>query len=206
MTGMAQPYPYRLIFVRHGQTPYNAENRLQGQRDVPLDGKGRQQAEAVGRYLAAHRGPDLARMAAAGAFWASPLARTRQTMELMRVAMGLPLQPYHLDARLMELSFGDWEGLTWDEVRARDSAGVKARQADKWNYAPPHGESYARLVKRVQPWLDERTGDALVVAHGGVARVLLAMLAGKAPEAAAEAGIWQGRALIFDKGAATWVG
>jgi broad specificity phosphatase PhoE len=203
MTGMAQPYPYRLIFVRHGQTPYNAENRLQGQRDVPLDGKGRQQAEAVGRYLAAHRGADLARLAAAGAFWASPLARTRQTMELMRVAARLPLQPYYLDARLMELSFGDWEGLTWDEVRARDPAGVKARQADKWNYAPPHGESYARLVKRVQPWLDERTGDALVVAHGGVARVLLAMLAGKAPEAAAEAGIWQGRALIFDKGAAT---
>jgi broad specificity phosphatase PhoE len=203
---MAQPYPYRLIFVRHGQTPYNAENRLQGQRDVPLDGKGRGQAEAVGRFLGGRLGADLARLDAAGAFWASPLARTRQTMELMRSAMGLPPQPYRLDARLMELSFGDWEGLTWDEVKARDAAGVKARQADKWDYAPPHGESYAGLVKRVQPWLDEATGDALVVAHGGVARVLLAMLAGMAPEAAAEAGIWQGRALIFDKGAATWAG
>jgi broad specificity phosphatase PhoE len=203
---MAQPYPHRIVFVRHGQTPYNAENRLQGQRDVPLDGKGREQAEAVGRFLRGHLGADVARLNAAGAFWASPLGRTRQTMELARVAMGLPPQPYRLDARLMELSFGAWEGLTWDEVKVRDAAGVKARQADKWDYAPPHGESYAEMVGRIRPWLDEREGDALVVAHGGVARVLLALLAGMAPADAAEAEVWQGRALIFDKGAATRVG
>jgi broad specificity phosphatase PhoE len=203
---MARPYPYRVIFARHGQTAYNAENRLQGQRDIPLNGKGREQASAIGRFLHDHLGAEFMRLDAIGAFWASPLGRTRQTMELARVAMGLPPQPYRLDARLMELSFGDWEGLNWDEVEARHPEGVKARRADKWSFAPPHGESYADLVERVKTWLAERDNDVFMVAHGGVARVLLALLAGVATSVAADAEIWQGRALIFDKGEFSWFG
>jgi probable phosphoglycerate mutase len=203
---MAPPYPHRIIFVRHGQTAYNAENRLQGQRDTPLDGKGRAQAAAVGRFLRDHMGGEIARLDAQGAFWASPLQRTRHTMEIMRAEMGLPPQSYRVDARLMELSFGDWEGLTWDTVGARDPAGVEARIDDKWDFAPPGGESYAMLVARLRPWLDARDGDVLAVAHGGVARAFLAMLAGIAPDRAASAEIWQGRALIFDKGGFSWIG
>jgi broad specificity phosphatase PhoE len=203
---MAQPYPHTIVFLRHGQTSYNAENRLQGQRDVPLDGKGREQASAVGRFLRDHMGAEMARLNAQGAFWASPLERTRQTMELARVAMGLPPQPYRLDARLMELTFGDWEGLTWDEVGARDPAGIRARAADKWRFTPPEGESYATLVERVRPWLEERDGDAFVVAHGGVARAFMVILAGVATSVAATADIRQDRALIFDKGQFSWVG
>ena len=203
---MAQPYPYRIIFLRHGQTSYNAENRLQGQRDIGLNGKGREQAGAVGRFLQGHLGAELLRIEAAGAFWASPLGRTRQTMELARAAMGLPPESYRVDARLEELSFGDWEGLNWDEVEAKYPEGVKARQADKWDFAPPRGESYAGLVERVKPWLAERDSDTFIVAHGGVARALLAILADIAPPLAAEAEIWQGRALIFDKGGFSWIG
>ena len=203
---MAPPYPYRIVFVRHGQTTYNAENRLQGQRDTPLDGKGRAQAAAVGRFLRDHIGEEIARLEAQGAFWASPLRRTRDTMEIARAAMGLAPRTYRLDARLLELTFGDWEGLTWDSIRARDPAGVQARAEDKWNFAPPGGESYAMLVARLRPWLDERAGDVLVVAHGGVARALLVMIAGVAPDIAAAAEIWQGRALIFDSGGHSWVG
>jgi broad specificity phosphatase PhoE len=62
------------------------------------------------------------------------------------------------------------------------------------------------LADRLKPWLAELAGEAFVVAHGGVARALLAMLAGAPPNVAASADIWQGRALIFDKGGATWVG
>jgi len=203
---MAPPYPHRIVFVRHGQTSYNAENRLQGQRDVPLDGKGRAQAGAVGRFLRDHMGGEMARLDAEGAFWASPLRRARRTMELARVAMGLPPRSYRLDARLMELTFGDWEGLTWDAVGARDAAGLKARAADKWGFTPPGGESYATLVERVRPWLDERDGDVFVVAHGGVARAFMVILADVATSIAASANIWQGRALIFDKGEFLWVG
>jgi broad specificity phosphatase PhoE len=203
---MAQPYLHRIIFVRHGQTSYNAENRLQGQRDVPLDGKGREQAGAVGRYLRDHLGEEMARLDAAGAFWASPLMRTCQTMELARAAIGLPPRPYRLDARLKELTFGDWEGLNWDEIAARDSKGVEARNADKWSFAPPHGESYAGLAARVASWLDERDGDTLMVAHGGVARVLMTIVAGVAQSVAAGAPIAQGRVLIFDRSAFSWFG
>ena len=203
---MAPRYPHRIVFVRHGQTSYNAENRLQGQRDVPLDGKGRAQAAAVGRFLRGHMGGEMARLDAEGAFWASPLRRARRTMELARVAMGLPPRPYQLDARLMELTFGDWEGLTWDAVRARDPAGLRARAADKWRFTPPGGESYAALVERLRPWLDERDGDVFVVAHGGVARALMVILAGVATSIAASADIWQGRALIFERGEFSWAG
>ena len=113
------PFPYRLIFLRHGETAYNAENRLQGQRDIPLNARGREQARSVGRTLAARIGAEIEQLEAAGAFIASPLVRARQTMEIARQAMGLPPGAYRLDAALKELSFGDWEGLTWPEVEAR---------------------------------------------------------------------------------------
>jgi probable phosphoglycerate mutase len=203
---VAQPYQHRIVFVRHGQTPFNAESRLQGQRDIPLDGRGRAQSGAVGRFLCDHLGAEMARLEAADAFWSSPLGRTRETMELVRVAMGLPPRSYRLDARLKELTFGDWEGLTWAEVETKYPGAEKVREADKWVFAPPEGESYAALAARVQAWLDERDGDAFVVAHGGVARALMFLLAGVAPSAAANTEIWQGRALIFDKGAFFWAG
>src|SRR5208282_3126418 len=117
-------FPYRIIFVRHGETPYNAENRLQGQRDVPLNARGREEARAVGRTLRARIGPEIDRLEAAGAFVASPLLRARETMELVRAAMDLPPKRYRLDAALLELTFGEWEGLTWAEVRARDAAAL----------------------------------------------------------------------------------
>ena len=58
----------------------------------------------------------------------------------------------------------------------------------------------------MKTWLDERDGDAFVVSHGGVARAFMAMLAGVAPSTAANVEIWQGRALIFEKGACAWIG
>jgi len=125
---------------------------------------------------------------------------------LARAAMGLAPQAYRLDARLKELSFGEWEGMSWREVARDDSAGLKARKADKWGFAPPGGESYAMLAQRVQTWLRERDGDSFVAAHGGVGRALMVLLAGVADDVADSADIWQGRALIFDKGAFTWVG
>ena len=134
-------FRHRLIFVRHGETPYNAENRLQGQRDIPLGARGRDQASAIGRTLRAKIGTEIDRLEAADAFIASPLLRTRETMELVRDAMGLAPGRYRLDPALKELTFGDWEGLTWAEVRARDPKGVVARHANKWNCVPPRAKA-----------------------------------------------------------------
>jgi broad specificity phosphatase PhoE len=199
-------FSHRLIFVRHGETPYNAENRLQGQRDIPLGQRGRDQASAVGRTLRARIGAEIDRLEAAEGFVASPLLRTRETMELARGAMDLKPVRYRLDPALKEITFGDWEGLTWPEVKARDPKGAAARHADKWNFAPPNGESYAMLTARVRGWLETVTADAFVVSHGGVARSLMTLIAGVPGPVAADAPIVQGRALVFANGACAWIG
>ena len=199
-------FSHRLIFVRHGETPYNAENRLQGQRDIPLGQKGRDQASAVGRTLRARIGPQIDRLEAEEAFVASPLLRTRETMELARDAMALKPLRYRLDPQLKELTFGDWEGLTWPEVRARDPKGAAARHLDKWNFVPPNGESYAMLATRIRAWLDTQTADAFIVSHGGVARALMTLVAGVPGAAAADAPVVQGRALVFENGGCAWIG
>ncbi len=198
-------YP-KILFIRHGETDYNAQGRLQGQRDVPLNPRGREQARAVGRSLLRLRGTEIAGLDAACAFVASPLSRARETMELARTAMEFEPGAFQLDARLKELGFGEWEGLTWAEVRGRDPAGLKARHADKWNFTPPGGESYAMLAARLRSWLDEQAGDIFVAAHGGVARALAVLIAGLAPEVAMEIDIWQGRAIAFAEGGYSWVG
>jgi broad specificity phosphatase PhoE len=200
------PFPYRLVFVRHGETSYNAENRLQGQLNVPLNQRGRDQARAIGRTLRARLGEEIDRLEVADAFVASPLQRARQTMELARAAMGLPPERYRLVLALMELTFGEWEGLTWPEVQARDPKAVKARRVDKWAFVPPNGESYAMLAGRVKEWLATLSGDAFIVSHGGVARALMTLIAGVPPEIAAKTPIVQGRAIVFDKGRYGWIG
>jgi broad specificity phosphatase PhoE len=198
-------FPHRLIFVRHGETAYNAENRLQGQLDTPLNARGREQARAVGGTLRTLLGPEIDRLDEAQAFFASPLERARDTMEIARDAMGLPPSGYQLDPILRELSFGAWEGLTWREIETRDPKGVRVRKHDKWSFVPPHGESYFMLAERLRSWLSGLTGDAFVVSHGGVARALMWLLASVGQAKAAETPIAQGRALRFENGACRWI-
>ena len=191
----------RLYFVRHGETDWNVAGRLQGQRDVPLNGRGRDQASAVGRLLRDMLAPNVADLD----YVASPLQRTRETMGLLRVAMGLPAEPFAMDDRLKEIAFGQWEGRTWRDIRKSEPQTAQARDADRWGYVPPEGESYAMLAERVKPWLASLDGDTLVVSHGGVARVFLVLLAGMSPCEAPAAPIEQGRVLVIEGGQASWV-
>jgi broad specificity phosphatase PhoE len=195
---------HRLVFLRHGETDWNAEGRLQGRQDIPLNPKGRHQAEKAGRTVAkiigaaALRSPDLL-------FQSSPLTRTRQTMEIARAAMGLPIHEYALEDRLVELTFGEWEGLTWPEVKARSPQAASWREGHKWGFIPPGGESYAMLAERLRPWIADLDREAVVVSHGGVARALMSLLGGMPEEQAALADIWQGRALVFHNGGFSWI-
>jgi broad specificity phosphatase PhoE len=189
----------KLYFVRHGETDWNAERRLQGRRDIPLNALGRQQAVRCGELLR--------NLLAAGgttpqqfAFIASPLSRARETMEILRAGLGVPSQDYTTDARLAELSFGKWEGLTYKEVRALDRSVLATRDRDKWNFQPPGGESYAQLLVRVREWHDGLTGDAIIVAHGGVARALLVLYAVKRPAEAPLGDVAQGVVYEFAPG------
>jgi broad specificity phosphatase PhoE len=181
-----------IYFVRHGETDWNAAARLQGQQDIPLNDLGRVQAEEAGRRLSrlVERCQDLD-------YVASPMDRTRETMERLRVAIGLEPTGYRLDGRLVELTFGEWEGLTWKELRRRHPEAAAARQRDKWGYVPPRGESYAMLAERVRPVLQDLTRDTVMVSHGGVARALLALVGGVPAREAASVDIWQGRVLVI---------
>jgi len=199
-------FVHRLIFVRHGETAYNAENRLQGQLDTPLNARGREQARAIGGTLRSLLGAEIDRLDEAQAFFASPLERARETMDIARDAMGLKPGRYHLDPVLKELSFGVWEGLTWPEIEARDAQGSRARRKDRWAFVPEGGESYAMLADRLRPWLDGLSEHAFVISHGGVARVLMALIAGIPPAKAVRTPIIQGRAILFENGGYSWIG
>lgn len=197
--------PHRLVFIRHGETDWNAEGRLQGQEDIPLNPKGRDQAEGAGRMLGKWLKRDGEGPVSRYAFVASPLGRARMTMELARGAMGLDPKDYSLDPALMELSFGEWQGLTWPEVKARDPVRAAAREADKWNFTPPGGEGYAELSARIARWINGVRQDTVAVAHGGVARAFFALLGGVPAADAPRMDIWQGRVLVFEKGAYRWL-
>ncbi len=192
------------FFIRHGETDWNREGRLQGQTDVPLNGRGRDQAAAAGRVLrrvVAARGLQAAELD----FIASPLDRTRSTMEIMRRAMNLEPADFRLEHCLKEISFGAWEGLTWREIAASDPPRHAERRGDRWAFVPPEGESYAQVADRIRPWLATIRDNAVVVAHGGVARAMLVILTGLDPKLAPRVDIWQGRILVFEAGLATWL-
>ncbi len=189
-----------LVFLRHGQTSWNAEGRLQGQRDIPLNDIGRGQAKRNGEAIIAAM-PHVADYD----FVASPLVRARETMEIARLAMGLDPTTYHLDDRLKELSFGDWEGFTGAELGTQDKALLATREDDKWAFVPPGGESYAVLLVRVREWLDTLTRPTFVVAHGGVGRVIRADILGVDPLTAVSDDFPQDRLLVIESGEGRWL-
>lgn len=192
-----------LFFFRHGETFYNAEGRLQGQLDTPLSPTGRGQAIEAGLKLGAALEANGLAFDRVGWF-ASPLSRAAQSMALARAALALEQDAFVRDKRLMELSFGLWQNLTWPEVAARCPGGVAARKSDFWNFRPPGGESYADLANRLRAFLDGLTGPAVVAAHGGVARALMVLIGGLAPEETRGIPVHQGRLLVFSEGRGRW--
>lgn len=186
-----------LYFVRHGETDWNRERRLQGQHDIPLNALGRVQAARCGEVLGALLARD-GRKTDDFDYVSSPLGRARETMELMRAAMKLEPDAYRTDARLMEMSFGRWEGFTFPELQAREAPALAARERDKWGFVLPGGESYALLQVRVRDWYESVERDSIVAAHGGVCRALIAHFDLAQPEAASTGDIGQGCVYVFD--------
>lgn len=192
--------PCELYLVRHGETDWNAEGRLQGGRDIPLNDVGRHQAkEAAGRLR------NLAVTYASLDFVCSPMQRARETMEILRATLGMAPQAYHVERTLSEITFGDWEGMTWREVRKADPARASSRERDKWGFVPPNGESYATLCERIRPWLAGLQRPTVTVSHGGIARATLALTGAVPPLEAANTDIWQGKILKIVGSRHEWV-
>jgi broad specificity phosphatase PhoE len=188
--------PPVIYYVRHGLTDWNAEQRLQGGRDIPLNKRGRAQAVRSGeilRDLFARDGHAPGNFS----YVSSPLVRARATMELMRSALGLHPAQYDIDPRLAELSFGEWEGLTYADILAWHKDLITERESNKWGFVPPAGESYAQLTQRIGEWYGTVHADTVVCAHCGTARALIAYFDLVPPRDAPHYSIDQGVVYVF---------
>ena len=188
-----------IYYIRHGETAWNAEGRLQGAQDTSLNDLGRKQAAHAGGILADLFARD-GRSEQALAYVASPLGRARSTMELVRGALRLPPHDYTIDDRLREIGYGDWEGATLAQMQARDPEVFGRRQVDKWTVSTPGGETYASVQIRVRDWYDSVLVDTVAVAHGGTARALMVALGMETPASAADLTIEQGAVYVFGEG------
>ncbi|MEQ1942139.1 histidine phosphatase family protein [Mesorhizobium sp. VNQ89] len=192
--------PPLCYFVRHGQTGWNAELRLQGQADTDITELGRRQAARNGQCLAG-----LVEDPAAFDFVASPLKRTRETMEIVRTEMGLPERGYRVDSRLMEVHFGDWQGYTYAELEAMRPGSTAARLSDKWGFVAPGGESYQMLLDRVRPWFETLDRQTVCVTHGGVIRTLFKLVEDKPVADVAAMDVPQDRVLRLSDAGLEWL-
>ena len=165
-----------IYLLRHGETEWNAQGRIQGALDSPLTGKGIRQTRAMGAILARN----LARPAPP--LWCSPLGRARQTLELVCAEAGIDPAQCRFDDRLRELSWGAWDGMTRTEIEALVPGAMEARLADHWQHRPPGGGSYAELADRLRPLLAEiRATGGIVVGHGASGRRLRGLGLGPGP-------------------------
>ena len=193
---MATPVIY---YVRHGLTDWNVQQRLQGRHDVPLNAEGRAQAARCGEILRDLLACDGKTPVELG-YVSSPLERARTTMEIVRATLGLQPTDFPVDPRLAEIAFGEWEGLTYDDVLKRDKDVVARRESNKWGFMPPGGESYVQVTARIGAWYTTVDRDTLVAAHGGTARALIAHLAIAPPEDAVHHSVDQGVVYVFAGG------
>ena len=163
----------RILLARHGETPWNAEGRYQGQIDIPLSPVGEAQALALGERL---KDQQIDRAVA------SPLSRARRTAELAlgeaRASM-LTLEP-----DLREIAHGEWEGLLASEINEKDPVRLNAWREEPETVLMPGGESLRQVLNRSWQGLSRATeglgsGDTLlVVAHDAVNRVILCRVLG----------------------------
>lgn len=158
----------RLILVRHGETEWNVTGRAQGQSDQPLNERGVAQAMLVGRYVREHFDVEMT--------WSSDLSRCARTA----AALGAPVQ---LAETIREMSFGEWEGRRWEEIRRKFPDRADRLASGDPEFRLPGGESMSDVVARTRRFIEETRlldadGDIAIVGHGGSLKCLLVVLLG----------------------------
>jgi len=151
-----------LALLRHAETAWNAERRIQGQTDVPLSDIGR----------ARLRGASLPPACRGLRVVTSPLARCVETAALL----GIPEAPR--EPRLMEMHWGEWQGTTLEALRESLGKSMQENEDRGLDFRPPGGESPREVAARVGTWLKEVEEPTLAITHRGVIRAVLALATG----------------------------
>ena len=156
----------QLYIVRHGQTEWNVEGRMQGRYDSPLTQQGREQARANGALIKTLGGVDQ--------LLVSPSGRTTETAYLINSYAQAPLD---FADELMERDCGEWSGLTIDEIEERYPQAWAARESDPFWYKPPEGENLNDMGLRVESLLSSLSHLGVpriaLVTHGVMSKVIL---------------------------------
>ena len=167
-----------LYLVRHGETEWNRQRRMQGRLDSALTAEGRSHARANGVLLAREGVEHLL---------VSPLGRTRETAQLIRAEVDVTMT---FDERLVERHCGAWEGLTIDQIESRFPDEWSARQHDPYHHRPPGGENLPDMLVRIAPVADRLKElpfrRLAIVSHGISGRVLLTHFLGLSPSVAGQ--------------------
>lgn len=164
-----------IYFLRHGQTAWNAEKRFQGRKDIPLNDMGRQQADANGRFLVELL--DRYEISPQSCRWlASPMLRARETAGRVRAAFDKELPDLEFDERLVEISYGEFEGQLQADLTMEQMPPHGQRDENFWYSRPQNGESFDDVTERVRAVLHEIDRPTIMVAHGGIARVMRHMI------------------------------
>lgn len=158
----------QLFFVRHGQTEWNASQRMQGQWNSDLNEVGRSQAKANGKLLAG---------LCVEALFVSPLDRTRQTAEIINRYLDVPVT---YDGRIKEWDCGDWSGHLYADVQKKWARQWQAYQANRFHYRGPNCENFPDMIRRARPFLDELLEQpaerVAIISHGMIGRVMVSLL------------------------------
>ena len=176
----------RWFLVRHGETQWNAEERIQGQTDIPLHETGRREAALTGERLADTR---------FRAVYSSDLGRTQETARIILEAQSITPPTIETNAALREVGYGIFEGMTWSEIHDKDKRMGDRQFVRDLDFAPPGGETFRQVLARTATFasmLQDRhaNDDVLVVGHGGSLRALAINVLGFPPDV-----FWQLRGL-----------
>lgn len=160
-----------LYVLRHGETVWNIDRRMQGTKNSDLTERGRAQALAMGRALRA----ELAREARPTIFLRSPLGRTLETSLIVGQELGIGPDDWRDDPRLVELSYGEWEGSNWKEIEVHTPSALSEWRANPESFCPPGGETHFELRRRSAAALADIVASntrTVVVGHGVSGAVL----------------------------------
>jgi probable phosphoglycerate mutase len=186
-----------IYFIRHGETDWNREGRIQGQIDIPHNDTGHQQAIAISRGLRS-----FLRDTKIDLFVVSPLTRARQTMGYLLREFDQPENRAETEPAMLELAFGIWEGHFFKDLKR--NAQYPKNLDERFRWRPEDGESYEEGRERVRQWIGRIEGPTVIVAHGAIGRCLIGLVSDMPPAALIKAPTPQGHFCRLQDGRINW--